>query len=507
LIREVTTSRKIVTPEKYSLRVQTQPVGAKIEIGGQTCVTPNCVLALLPGSYTIEGHLQGYRPYSETLIVDPKQPPPPMTLVLTPEPPPETAGYLLVEAGVEGAEVMVNGKKYSQTTPAGGVRLALDPGAYTVEVRKKDYTETKPTHVEISREKETLVQFHLTPLPTKAELLITSAIPNADVLDGNQRIGVTGPDGNFSQSLEPGGHDIVLLRDGRRSNTIQQSFVAGQRSTLDGKRFVFQPVAPTMVDVAVSNLPGAALIKVDGTDKYQADSSGAAHFRVATGNHKLEITADGFNPRTVQQNFSSGQPRLNISLEPVNREPQEWAPVQSSNDMAALQGFLNRYPSGKDAPQARSRLDQLIATNTSEPDLRAFHDKFADTTAGAAALKRADSLRLSAQHAAEEKGIQAALDKFNDAFQRHKEREFKKIWPKASKQSIDEMHPPGGTTVAMSLQVAGATTFSDTTAVVPCVVVTETTAPGRPKATFKKPVKVHLYKTEGGWLIDDPFGQ
>jgi tetratricopeptide (TPR) repeat protein len=115
---------------------------------------------------------------------------------------------------------------------------------------------------------------------------------------------------------------------------------------------------PTVAEVVIRNLPPMAHVRVEGGDTHQADGSGIARFSVPVGNHMLDITADGYTPRTIQQTFAAGGPALDVSLA-LDPEQQEWSRLESSTDSGALQAFLRKYPAGKHTEQAKEKLDKL----------------------------------------------------------------------------------------------------------------------------------------------------
>jgi serine/threonine protein kinase len=349
---------KPVAPSSFIVSIDTQPAGATVQVGNQTCVTPNCRMSLPAGEYEIHAQLEGYLPSSQPLVVDPKEPTSPVSLELIRKPPPETAGYLIVKAGVAGADVLINGQKYAQTDSAGTLRLPLDPGSYKVEVQRKQYQLPKPQQAVISTGKEITAKFKLSPLPTQAELVIIAALPNVQVRVDGHDLGLTDADGGFSQTLEPGEHEIALAQEGRLSNAIHERFTAGQPLRLDGKTFKIT-APPSLVEVVIPHLPSAAVVSVDGGEKYQPTSSGEAHFRVSPGNHTIEITADGFNPKRLQSSFAAGPPTmLDGALEPTP-ESREWQSMENSHDPADFRRFLSDYPESKHVGEAHSRLDLL----------------------------------------------------------------------------------------------------------------------------------------------------
>ena len=123
---------------------------------------------------------------------------------------------------------------------------------------------------------------------------------------------------------------------------------------------------PLVAEVVIKNLPTTARVKVEGGDTHQPDSSGLARFAMPVGNHTLEISAEGYTSRTIQQTFAGGQSALDGTLA-HDPELQEWVAVESSNDKAALQAFVNRFPAGPHVELARARLDKLINANRGDP--------------------------------------------------------------------------------------------------------------------------------------------
>ncbi len=107
---------------------------------------------------------------------------------------------------------------------------------------------------------------------------------------------------------------------------------------------------------------------------------------------------------------------------------------------------------------------------------------------------------------AEKKGIQAALDSFNKAFQDQQPRAVKDIWPSAKGTYLDALRVSGSKLI-FTLQPTGAPAISGNAALVPCDLTSETILPGGKTTSIKKQVKVHLYKSGDRWLISDPFGQ
>ncbi len=66
------------------VNVQTTPVGASVQVGTRTCVTPNCSLKLSPGTYKVQAQLDGYQDASQSLTVNAGQQESTISLTLEP---------------------------------------------------------------------------------------------------------------------------------------------------------------------------------------------------------------------------------------------------------------------------------------------------------------------------------------------------------------------------------------------------------------------------------------
>ncbi len=415
-------AKLLLSPKTYAVMVVTQPAGAQVKVGNQTCVTPNCRFSLPAGNYQVDTQLQGYTSQPQEFSVGPGRAEPTVSVVLLPLPLPLPAtkgSYMLVRTGVDGVAVLIDGKKSEQTTAGGILRLPLDPGSYRVEVEKNGYLPAKPEQVRVRKDEEASVTFNLTLSPTNSALTINGAKPNVQVLADGNYLGVTGSDGSFSHDLSAGSHEIVLAEKGRNSASIRSDFVAGKSSSIDGTRFKFPGASqtPRVANILIKNLPQGALVKVDGQETYMADNSGVAQFEIPAGNHALELTKEGYRPKSLPQRaFATGPTALDGSMEaiPIDLESPAWAKLESSSDMVALQEFLNKFPAGSHAGQAQARLEKLVNDNQSESELENFGKRFSATPTGLLAAKKAERLRSLDQ---DKRDIQSVMDRYRAAYE------------------------------------------------------------------------------------------
>ena len=433
--------RKPPTPplqKTYTVNFLSNPSGAIVQLGDQKCVTPNCSLSLQAGENQVHAEKEGDLPTTQSVIVDANNPITSVTLDLTPI---ETAGYLVIKAGIAGAGVIINGKRRGVTDSSGSLRVGLEPAPYTVEVQKEGYESEKPQKALVTKGSEIPLVFNLKPLPTAAQLTIKDAPANAEVhLDG-LIVGTIGPDGKFSQSVDPGEHDIALVNDGQRSSVIHKRLAASKRVELDGKKFVFPPKPPpppTTVEAVIKNLPAGAEVRVDGGEPYKANTSGVVRFKASLGDHKLEISADGYQRRTFPAIVCGGC-TVDGTMEKVDAEAPEWAKIENSSDMVLLQQFVLNFPNGTHAEQAQSKVDRLIGESTSEQELQIFYGHFPSTRAGFAARRKAEQMRAEKNQLTDRDKITGLLGRLGQAYANKDIGEICAIWPQCPRPALSKV--------------------------------------------------------------------
>jgi hypothetical protein len=223
-------------------------------------------------------------------------------------------------------------------------------------------------------------------------------------------------------------------------------------------------------------------VKVEGGETHQADGSGVARFSVPAGNHTLEITAEGYSSRTIQQTFAAGGPALDGKLD---RDPelQEWTAVESSNDRAAVQAFLNKFPAGPHVEQARiklEKLDKLIASNHS------------GSPGGGS--KPTGNLTDSDM-------ISGTLGQFEQAYSNKNAGEICGIWPNCPRKTIEGAFKDA-VSVSMKFQPSGPPIITGDVAVVACTRTRDTVLKGSGHSGGTDAVTIHLHKQDGKWRID-----
>jgi len=495
-------------PKLFTVHIESQPTGAKVQVGKQTCTTPNCQLSLRAGSYQLNAQLQGYEVYSQSLVVDPKAAEPTVNVELVKIP---VGTFLVVKTGVDGADVLINGKKSEQTTSGGILRLPLDPAEYNIEVRKSGYLPVKPKRARVNKDEETTVAFELKLSPTMAALTIRDAKPNAQVFADGHYLGLTASDGSFSHELDPGPHQVLLSLDGHKSSAVSSKFTAGNTGNIDGREFKFTDANPTVhasVMVMVRNLPAGAFVKVDNRDTHQADNSGVAKFEVPAGSHTLELSKDNYKTKTLPQQSFNGQTTLDGSMEAAtSAEDMEWASLGSSNDMAALQGFLNKFPGGKYAQPAETRVEKLVNDSQNESELENFAKKFPTTAAGGLAEKKVERFRSDAEHKRVEeqdrRDIQSLMNSYKAAYEHRDFNTLVALYPtlSAEHQKATQTKFKNASSVKMELSTDQLKIDGEQATIKVSQALTWVQKDGSESSDIPPPLTFTLTKKGGRWLI------
>jgi ketosteroid isomerase-like protein len=385
------------------------------------------------------------------------------------------------------------------------VRVPLDPGQYTVEVQKKGYELAQSQHVLVSRGIDTPVAFVLKPLPNESELVITGAPPDAQVQVDGQELGFTGADGGFSQSVEPGSHDIVLVKAGKQSNTIKEKFTVRRRLSLDGRRFIIrQPPPPSLALIVINNLPHGATVKVDGGESHQPDASGTARLELPAGNHSLEISAASFTSRKIEHSFAKGETALDGSLEHVDIERQQYE--------AGYQRALQQYQQATDKRSLEAARDTLQsiaqAGGSHAADARKYVDDINKKIAALNPPPPPPPVKPPTREQ-DEGAIRTLVNRYEQAFDSRDADALLKIWPNMGNKKYKDYKNTFAAVSAFHMQVdLGAIDISGTgeTATASAILSQTVTVKGggnEQGKAHRDPAVFELTKSNGNWIINN----
>ncbi len=224
-------------------------------------------------------------------------------------------GTLLIVAGQDDAQVLLDGKPQRQTTRAGQVRLTnLEPKDYVVQVSKSGFQNAPQQKIHLRTGETAKLVFNLQPQPRLSALTIQGGIPGTAVLVDQATVGTVQPDGTLAVStINPGDHTVELRKERFKAKQFKKAFVAGASVTL------------TTVDTALETAPGQLKITFTPADANVAlvkgtllkiVSSGAS-LTLEPGSYMLTArTAERFTRSSTVEVVAGQSKTVDLSLAP-----------------------------------------------------------------------------------------------------------------------------------------------------------------------------------------------
>jgi len=228
-------------PSNASVRVDihSDPQGATIHVGDQTCQTPNCSLTLSPGTYQVQAELKGFEPVTKPLTVASGKTADAVELSLSPvivPPPPvdpsQATGTLVVQTGLDGALVYIDGAARDRTDASGKYTTTLDVATHRIQVEKTGYGKSAEQTVKIAKGQSVTRTFKLT--AELARLDLRGAPAGVDVRVNGTLLGRTDGGAVFSRPVTPTAGDLsIQVTEGSASKQIFQRFTPGQTVSIE----------------------------------------------------------------------------------------------------------------------------------------------------------------------------------------------------------------------------------------------------------------------------------
>ena len=399
-------------PQQFVVKIESAPPHAHIQIKGLniTCETPCEDLRLAPGRYEMEATLEQYQPSNQAVQV-PEQAAEGVRFALNPLPPPPkpTPPVNLTIRTSSGATVTVDDKPY-KTKSDGAVKAEVASNAsHAVHVQKDGF---KPVDQNISvADKNMELPIRLEAMPDAVTILVKKAPPAASVLvDGSSKATVA-KDGTAKFQIPSGTHSFAL-------STSNGTAVAVSRSSKTGEKLVLDNLPLPVV---------AAKLPADTTDadwNRVKDSSNVAELQAFVDRHSASPNADSAKNKIDQLDWnsasSSGKPQDYLAKHPNGQFAQQgrdeldslaWKDVQSTNEVAKLQEFIDSHPRSK----YRSAATEKIASLTPKPAATAHA---ADDDSGS---------------------IQRVLSIYQRAYQDKNKVNLRRVWPALTDKEYDNL--------------------------------------------------------------------
>jgi eukaryotic-like serine/threonine-protein kinase len=305
-------------------------------------------------------------------------------------------GLLLVETGVAGADVLVDGRVAGQTGVSGRLEIPLRTGAYRVALAKVGYEAAPVARVGIERDSVRRVALPLT--PKGAVLALVGTLPGTDLMIDGRLVQTV--NGDTTLPVSPGQRSIELRKDGYRPARFSRQFDPGSTVTIGPPEVTLAEIPKTQPDPRAIEL------------------------------QRWEV-AQGSSDIGVLEQFRRDFPTSPRAAEAgVRIEQLEWEAARSRNDIAALQAFLVKYPNSSHRAEAEQRSAGIAwekLDRNNRDGLRAFAKQYPQYAQQALAeiARLEQEARLQADLAA----IQQTLTRLTQAFGRKNFQEVAILWP------------------------------------------------------------------------------
>jgi serine/threonine-protein kinase len=408
--------KSITVPTTVPIEIRTDPPGATVRLGEHSCVTPSCRLDLAPGSYELTAGLSGYVQQRQTVTVNASTRLMELTLQPLPPPPPPPnkptapTGTLVVQTGVAGALVYVDGVASSRTDASGSVALPLEAKTHEVGVERDRYEKAAPLQVSILAGSRQTVAFRLRLQRSKLEL--DGAPAGVEVRIGDAPLGRT--DGSaafvFPGPVAPGDRalDVTL---GAAKRAVPEHFEPGQTTRLEWKN-----IAPAAPPPPPPPTPTPAEVERQDWDRL------------------------GTNPGIPQlQDFLQRHPGGPHASPARSRIADlAWEAVDKTNS-EALRRFLRDYPDNPHRSDGQRIVDQLEAS-ARQQQVKAEPGK---QQPARQELPKPDPVRNAGpQEQLQRQQILDLLGRLDSALQHNRPREVKAIWPGVTSMFLESLATP-----------------------------------------------------------------
>jgi hypothetical protein len=238
-------------------RLSTDAAGARISLDGKPSGDVGTDGLLLSDLGKQDHDIEISQPADRQKFVLTYTPAPTLTVFVKSDP---SIGVVTLSTGLDGVSVLINDVLYKRVTDHGGLRIPLKVGTYRIRARKAGFDDSAETVVEVKKNTEASVLFHLQPHSETAILQIKGAQPGTIALIDHQMAATVGADGTARVvNITPGDHLIELHHDLELPKQLTRPFIAGQTVVLSGADTVLDRLAADNKTV-IPAAPSAAVI-------------------------------------------------------------------------------------------------------------------------------------------------------------------------------------------------------------------------------------------------------
>ncbi len=261
-------------------------------------------------------------------------------------------GSIDLEAGEPGSAIVVDGRERGFYPPEGPLRVAA--GSHVVRVYKQGFAPFE-ARVDVAGRGVARLDATLVPLVESGTLEVSEATgATLEVYVDNIKVGST----PFEGQLAVGAHVVVLRGEGGLGTPPTSAPVELSRKTSLRLRAVKLDAL-----LRVEPTPAAALVVIDGVPVGRGTWEGA----LPSGEHRIDVSADGFLPKRLELALSSGPPVVRKVELLRDEDDARWRipskiTLEASGSLGLFPSFLGNVGDGCDEACSSSFGTGALAT-------------------------------------------------------------------------------------------------------------------------------------------------
>ena len=208
---------------------------------------------------------------------------------------------ITVTANVPDGTISINGRDLGRKLVNGSRQFSLRPGTFDILVSRDGYQPATPQHLMLKTgDKETHLDFQLTPVTSVASLNLTGAPPEAMVFLDDVRVGTINASGSFSKDVSPGAHTVEVRKAGMEEFKQAHDFKSSESLKLAVQ------MHSASAGVTLHVMPASAKITIKrGSDIYTPANGQTA--ALAPGSYTVTAAADKFETKSDTVQVEAGK--------------------------------------------------------------------------------------------------------------------------------------------------------------------------------------------------------
>jgi len=284
-------------------------------------------------------------------------------------------GGILLRTGQPDVTVLVDNIQFDRTSRSGDLRIPLPPASYDIRLEKPGFQALKLPSVNVLKDQETQLSVNLQrEVIVATSFVVTGGAPGATVRFDGKEVGLVQPDGTFAHEASPGTHALELEKAGYRAFRTQQTFTLGEKSVIEGRMLTEE--AADYEAAAASSDPSllAQYLRKYPNSKNTTQILNRLEETEWKNVSRTDLTSlDAFLQAYPQGQHANEARRLVAEWQ---SEQGDFIAAVKAGSSESLQAYLNRHPNSPYAEQVRQKLSQQLDKEAVLSVLRRYEDSY-----------------------------------------------------------------------------------------------------------------------------------